>query len=153
VKKTLMITKDLLNPVGNYLYTNNLVVWDENNFRKDLTLLVNSEILVFGFTTMIFYIVLASQKLKKLYLPRYAYDAYKMKKIDIDLIMRQDQELIIIDLPEYPHHGEFEHTEAMYTKMIEYKPTLITSYDTYDINRHTVNNNIHIYNLKTYYDK
>lgn len=116
----LMVSQNLLNPVAKYMYENNLVIWKEQTFKDDLELLLNCEILVFGYSTLIYVILLLSKKLKHLYLPRYAYECYinqdKFNLVDF----LNNKQLTIIDLPGYPGIGEFKYTYEHLELMIQY---------------------------------
>lgn len=123
VDKPTMVSLDLLNPVANYMHYQNLVVWTQQDFDKDLTLLLNCEALAFGYSTLIYPILLLSKRLKRLYLPRSAYNYYITLKINISNLLKDDQELIIIDLPGFGDVvGEFQHSPEAYKKMIDYLP-------------------------------
>lgn len=126
IQKPIMVSLDLLNPVAKYMKDNNMVKWEQQDFREDFTLLLNCEALAFGYSTLLYPILLLSKKLKRLYLPRSAYNFYITLKINIDKLLTEEQELIIIDLPGFRDTvGEFQHTPEAYQHMIDYKPEKI----------------------------
>jgi hypothetical protein len=124
-KNIKLISQDLLNPVAFYMVTNKIVTWKPRNFREDIEDLLNCEILILECTTLIYFILLFSKTIKKVYLPRPVYDATKncwgFSHMDIDEI-KGNIEIIIIELPEWPKYGEFCHCQDTYNRMITYSP-------------------------------
>jgi hypothetical protein len=124
--KPILITHDLGNPVAKYLYENKIAIWNKNDYIKDLEILLNCEALVFDCSTQIFFIILYSKKLRRLYITRNVFDAYEnntgVGHIRLNEIIGDNIELIIIEVPNYPKYGEFNQCEALYKYMIEYKP-------------------------------
>jgi len=126
-EKCLLISHDLLNPVSNYLYNNQHVDWKPQEWRTDITAILNSESLAFGLSSLIYFVVLASKKLKRLYYPKIAWDDVVKFHTDIfnfkiEDILNTDQELILIDHPDYPYYQNNEHTPEAYDQMINYFP-------------------------------
>jgi hypothetical protein len=124
--KPILVTHDLKNPVANYLYENKIADWNENNYKKDLEILLNCETLVFDCSTQIYFVILYSKKLRKLYISRNVFDACEydtgighMRLNDII----GDIELIIFEIPNYPKYGDnVNHDENFFKLMLEYKP-------------------------------
>jgi hypothetical protein len=121
----IMVSQDLINPVANFLNQHKQVSWKEQNFKDDLETLLNCEILIFGYSTIIYIVLLLSKKLKHLYLPRYAYDWYiKDHKFNFTDLL-QGRRLTIIELPNYLGIGEFEYTREHLDLLLSYKPHLL----------------------------
>lgn len=130
ILKPILVTHDLENPTAKYLYENNIASWTEQHFRKDLEILLNCEAVVFDCSTIIFFIILYSKKLKRLYISDVLLDAYNgtplsIGHMNINEIIGDKIELIIINLPNYPKYGEFYQSESLYKYMIEYNPNII----------------------------
>jgi len=124
--KPILVTQDLGNPVAKYLYENKIAIWNQNDYIKDLEILLNCEALVFDCSTQIFLIILYSKKLRRLYITRNVFDACEnntgIGHIRLNEIIGDNIELIIIEVPNYPKYGEFNQCEALYKYMIDYKP-------------------------------
>ena len=101
ILKPILVTHDLENPTAKYLYENNIASWTEQHFRKDLEILLNCEAVVFDCSTIIFFIILYSKKLKRLYISDVLLDAYNgtplsIGHMNINEIIGDKIELIII---------------------------------------------------------
>jgi hypothetical protein len=118
----LLISKDLANPVAKYLYDNHICKWQQQHFDKDMHILINSETLAISFSTMLYFVILASKALKKLYVPDFVYAYFKHIKINIKEILKDDQELIIIKIDNYPHFEEMKRM-SNYSTILTYQPT------------------------------
>lgn len=120
----LLISQDLRNPVAEYLVKNNLVKWNQQNFNDDIIELVNSKILIIGFSTMLYFVILYSNTLKKIYMPDFVHQNFLKLKINIKEILRKDQELIIIEIPNYPMQETMKKMPDLgYSTILKYQPT------------------------------
>lgn len=119
--KPILVSQDLLNPVSDYLVKHNECIWKQDNLRNDMHILLNSKSLAFGYSTLLIATLLMSKKLKTLYLPTYAYDAFNTKfATDIKDLLTDEQKLVLIDMPNYMKMDEFDHSKDGYQLMLDY---------------------------------
>jgi hypothetical protein len=120
--KTLMVTQDLWNPVARHMYENNICDWKQQDFETDLNILLHSEAVSIAFSSLIIFVILASKNLKTLYVPSYIDEQfYSTFKYNIKDLLREDQVMIVIDIPNYISTPT--HTKEEYEMMISYRPS------------------------------
>jgi len=94
----ILISEDLNNPITKYY--NNYYKYTKNDFITDINYLINSKVVVLGYSTFCyFFILLLNDKIKKIYTADYIYNQFKDKfKIDLKDLINENQEIIIIKL-------------------------------------------------------
>lgn len=104
----ILVSEDLLNPVANFLHTEKICEWNKNDFLTDLNILLNSEVIALSYSTLNIYLLLLSEKIKRAYIPKYVYDYFiEHWKVDFKDLINENQEIILIDLPNYTKIGDF----------------------------------------------
>lgn len=123
-KGLILVCEDMTLSVARYLQKNNMVIWNRNTIDKDLSILSNSIKLALGYGTFALLALVLNRKFKKLYLPDYVYQDFKNRwKFDAKEYLKDDQELIIIDLPNYIKVGQNKWTPTLDKYVLEYDVT------------------------------
>lgn len=120
-KGLILVTQDLSLSLSKYLYSKKLVKWNRNTIDKDLSILANSKKLALGYGTFALLALVLNRRFERLYLPDYVYEDFKNRwKFDAKEYLRDGQELIIIDLPNYIKVGENKWTPKIDKYVLEY---------------------------------
>ena len=113
-KNTILVCEDKKNPCINELLKQENVEYISNTLEKDLSILSNVSNLVIGFGTFGFLLYLMNPYLKKLYIPDFFVN--ELPKGD----WGSDNNVHIINLPNYIKVGEWKNTIEQRKIMLEY---------------------------------